>query len=269
LNIEKSKANMKIIDQLQTKDGRVLDTQKEIMKEQVRFFKDTYTIRSEFNDRSANEFIQGLKIPLITDDQKNDLDSDITKEEITVALKLLNNDSAPGLDGLTTSFYKVFWSKIVGVVHASFVASFADGELSTTQKQAVLTLIHKGKDLPRDDLGNWRPISLTNTDYKILAKCLSTRLSTVINDIVHENQVGFMKGRKISTMVRLIDDTIDYMNNSNKPGMLLAVDFRRAFDNISKDFILFAFEKFGFGDHFKKWTSVLTSNSQSCINYTG
>ena len=66
-------------------------------------------------------------------------------------------------------------------------------------------MIHKGKDLARDNLKNWRPISFTNSDYKLLAKCLALRLD-VLNDVVNADQVGYVKGRRVSTLLRLIDD---------------------------------------------------------------
>ena len=56
--------------------------------------------------------------------------------------------------------------------------------MSISQRRAIITLIHKGKELSRDDLGNWRPISLTNFDYKILAKILANRFKGVISDII-------------------------------------------------------------------------------------
>ena len=73
--------------------------------------------------------------------------------------------------------------------------------MSITQKLAVISLIHKGKQLPRDDFNHWRPVSLTNSDYKLLAKSLAIRLSSIVN----EDQVGFLKGKNISTVIRLID----------------------------------------------------------------
>ena len=65
-----------------------------------------------------------------------------------------------------------------------FNSAFENGHLSSSQRKAVITLIHKGKDLARDNLKNWRHISLTNSDYKLLAKCLALRLGNVINDVV-------------------------------------------------------------------------------------
>lgn len=73
------------------------------------------------------------------------------------------------------------------------------GQMSPLQRKAVITLIHNGKNLSRDDLNNWHPISLTNADYQILAKCLWRRLSNVIGEIVNEDQVGLIKGGKVST----------------------------------------------------------------------
>jgi hypothetical protein len=166
-------------------------------------------------------------------------------------------------------FSNFFWLKLNTMVFDSFKDSFQKGEMSVLHKKAVITLLHKGKELPRDELSNWRPISLTNSDYKLMAKCLALRLSNVLTSVVHENQVGCVKGRKVSTMIRLIDDTIEMMNSTNKPGILLAVDYKRAFDSISKDFIIWAFKRFGFGDYFVRWIQVLTANTESCINYLG
>ena len=81
----------------------------------------------------------------------------------------------------------------------SLKAAHEVGQMSLLQRKAVITLIHKGKHLSRDDLNNWRPISLANADYKILAKRLWRRLSNVIGDIYNEDQVGLIKGEKVST----------------------------------------------------------------------
>ena len=59
----------------------------------------------------------------------------------------------------------------------------------------MITLLHKGNELDKEDLNNWRPITLTNTDYKILAKVLAEILSGVIPKLVSEDQVGYIRGR--------------------------------------------------------------------------
>ena len=70
----------------------------------------------------------------------------------------------------------MFWSHIGHLVISSFESAFENGELSSSQCKDMIIVIHKGNDLAKNDLKNWRPISLTNSDYKLLAKCLALRL---------------------------------------------------------------------------------------------
>ena len=193
----------------------------------------------------------------------------MTINETTSALKLMKNDSAPGSDGLTIEFLKFFWQRIRSMITNSFNDSFEKGHLSYTQRQGIITLIHKGKELERDKLNNWRPITLTNSDYKILAKELAERLGNVIHKIINKDQVGYIKNRNIATVIRTIDDVINYLNKTGKAGYLLAVDYSKAFDSVSKMHILHAFDMFGLGPDFQKWVKVLTSYSQSSLNHGG
>ena len=269
LNLEKARANAKIMDKLKTDNGETLTSQTDILKEQVSFYRKAFSKKDTFSEQEARNFTEGLEIPQITQEQKDRLETNLDEKEILNALKNMKNNSSPGLDGLTTSYIKVFWPRIKDMLIESIRAAYVKGEMSVSQKRAVITLIHKGKGLPRDTLNNWRPISITNTDYKILAKCLANRLKVVIGDIINEDQVGFIKGRKSSDVIRLIDDVIDHMNEANSPGILVALDYSRAFDSISKEFMLWSFKQFGFGENFVKWIHALTTNTESCINYSG
>ena len=63
--------------------------------------------------------------------------------------------------------------------------------------------------------------------------------------------MGYLKGRNISDILRNIDDVIDYLNMSDsKAGYLLALDYCKAFDSVSEDFIKEAFKLFEFGEQF-------------------
>ena len=98
----------------------------------------------------------------------------------------------------------------------------------------MITLIHQGKDLPKNELKNWRPVSLTHSDYKLLSKCLPLRLSHLIHDIINTDQVEYIKGHSVSSLLRRIDDFIDQRNVSKRRGLLIAVDYFHAFDCIPK-----------------------------------
>ena len=95
----------------------------------------------------------------------------------------MKNGSAPGCDGLTTEFFKIFWNKIKAMLSDSYNYAFLQGNLAHSQQRGIITLLHKGKNLPRDNISNWRSITVLNTDYKLLAKTLSRRLSTTLNGL--------------------------------------------------------------------------------------
>ena len=86
----------------------------------------------------------------------------------------MKNNKSPGLDGLTVEFYQTFWFKIEKLVINSLNEGFLKNELSVTQKQGVLSLLYKKGD--PENIENWRPITLLNTDYKILTRILAKRL---------------------------------------------------------------------------------------------
>ena len=79
---------------------------------------------------------------------------------------------------------------------------------------------------------NWRPITLLNCDYKIAAKAVANRLRNVIPKIINNDQTGFLKGRFIGENIRLIDGIINHTESNKIPGLLLFLDFEKAFDTV-------------------------------------
>ena len=116
--------------------------------------------------------------------------------------------------------------------------------MSRSQKQAVITLIEKkGKD--RSLFENWRPISLVNVDAKIISKVLATRIRNVLPSIIHHNQSGFVKDRFIGETVRSIFGLIEFSLKENIPGLMIFIDFHKAFDSLEWTFLFSCLEAFG------------------------
>lgn len=115
--------------------------------------------------------------------------------------------------------------------------AYDNKKMSSSQKQAIITLIDKkGKD--RYFLENWRPISLTNVDAKIVSKVIAARIIPVLPKIINSTQTGFVKGRFIGEAARSILDVMDYTKRQNIPGILLFIDFEKAFDGLDWNFML-------------------------------
>ena len=102
-------------------------------------------------------------------------------------------------------------------------------------------------------LKNWRPITLLNTDYKIASSALANRMKHVLPKIIHENQKGFLKGRFIGENTRLVYDILSTANTERLPGLMLLLDFEKAFDSLEWDFMIKVLKYFNFGERFQKW----------------
>ena len=129
-----------------------------------------------------------IVIPTLSDDDMKICDNPITIDEMGKAILKMNNGSTPGIDGIPIEFYKVFYNEIKFILFNCFLYNFETKTLSISQQKGIVSLLHKGKELDRTNLDNWRPLSLTNADYKILAKILARRTQVVIRNIVHNDQ---------------------------------------------------------------------------------
>jgi hypothetical protein len=115
------------------------------------------------------EYLKDL--PQLSNEDRNNLDCEITLEELEITLKD-RKDSAPGPDGIPYSMYLHFWNKLEPILLNAWKHSVLTGKLSNGQRLSTITLLPKeGKDKAR--IENWCPITLTNCDMKIFTKFLS------------------------------------------------------------------------------------------------
>ena len=121
------------------------------------------------------------------------LDNELTDEEFEISTKNMKFGKTPGTDGLPIEWYIVFWLKIKTILISSIRYGLRTGTLSNTQREGIISLLPK-KDKDTLFIKNWRPLSLLNVDYKILAKCLANRIKNHIDNLINTDQTGFIKG---------------------------------------------------------------------------
>ncbi len=155
--------------------------------------------------------------------------------EVEIAIKKLHSGKTPGSDGLTSEFYKHFCQDTSAILCDVFNAILDHGELSPTQKLAIIILLFKKGH--KDQLENYHPISLINTDYKILAYILVGRLSPHLESLISQNQTAYMPGRFIGNNIQSVQDLISNWERNNPDGLILFLDFRKAFDTVSHKFL--------------------------------
>ena len=206
----------------------------------------TYT-----KDNRVNCNLENFKPPKKLDQEQQSLhEKEISMEEMSNCIKAMACNKTPGTDGFPVNFYIIFFQKIKELLLAVFHQALAKGCLHTTAREGIITLIPKKE---RDQLyvRNWRPITLLNTDYKILAKIFGERMKLVLNDIISPDQSGFLKGRNISDNLRIILDTMEFTEIYQIPAVFISVDFEKAFDRVDYQARQKILEKFNFGEKFR------------------
>ena len=116
--------------------------------------------------------------------------------EIEVALNSLPHHSCPGEDGLSVLFFKRYWETVKYQVREGFQGIVTSGILPQRFGEGLIFLIPKGGGQP-DEIQKWRPITILNTIYKLLAKTISLRLQPMLPQLLHVSQTGFIKERSI------------------------------------------------------------------------
>ena len=134
--------------------------------------------------------------------------------------------------------------------------------------EALISVIPE-KDRDTTNPANYRPLSLINVDCKILTKILATRLEKALPNIIHTDQVGFMKNRSSTDNMRRLLHLI-WLNRTGKdPVVALSLDAEKAFDRVQWDILFAALSHFGFGTTFIKWIRTIYKSPKAAVITNG
>ena len=193
-------------------------------------------------------------------------DAEVSAAEIAAAIKHTKPGTAPGPDGLAPEVWRHCGDAATQLLAALFsaigrTASTPDGFL-----EGVICPIFKGGEatLP----ANYRPICLLNTDYRLLTKCLAKRLGSVIGQVVGPQQNAFVPGRCITANIAFLQSLPDALRCQGRGAVLAFLDIRKAYDTVSRPFLLQVMQRLGVGDGMLRWVRTLLSDTASaaCVN---
>ena len=188
--------------------------------------------------------------------------------EVTQALKVMKNNKTPGIDGISVDFLKVFWTQLKFFVTRALNCCFEKGKLSCSLRQSVIICLPKGEK-DRQLLKNWRPISLLCVTYKLASSVISNRMKPYLDKIIERSQSGFLSGRNIAESTRLIYDIMHFTEVKNIDGILLLIDFEKAFDSLSWNFMYNVLLYFGFDDQLIDWIKLFNKDVEARICQSG
>lgn len=148
----------------------------------------------------------------------------MSREEVDSGIRGLKSCTTPGLDGFTVEFYRTFCSLLSPILTKTMAAILMGrATLPPSWWEATIVVIPKaGKD--PQFCSEYRPISLLNTDYKVLTGLLGVRLNAYLNTWIKPDQAGFIRGRSAWDNVQQILNFQTVRGNLSEPSLLLSLD---------------------------------------------
>lgn len=265
LRLQRHEAAQKAIHVLELSDGRIIDTKDDILDACVSHFNSIYT-KKDISESTINEFFSTIHFPQLSDDDRRSCEGAFAMEECRAALKLMARNKVPGISGFTAEFFEYFWDSIGPLVVEYFNESVEHG-LHVSQRRGVIILLPKKGD--QKLLKNKRPICLLDVLYKIIAKVVAIRISRVIGHLIASDQTGSIPGRYIGENIRLITDVIEYCRADQTSGILMAMDYRNAFDAIEHNFLFETLKKCNFGPNIVRYVKMLYDCNELTILNNG
>ncbi|GJX90487.1 RNA-directed DNA polymerase, eukaryota, reverse transcriptase zinc-binding domain protein [Tanacetum coccineum] len=194
--------------------------------------------------------------PLIKEWSKNRFSSQPSeKDDMIKKIKEFDENIERGLNGFTFAFYKKFWDiikdDVVGFVQDFFVTVCLPSGCNTSFIALILKVPNPMV------ISDFRPISLIEAQYKIIAKVMANRLARVIDSIISQEQSSFIKHRQILDCPLMVNKLIKWCKRKNANLMVFKIDFEKAFDTVSWDFLFQVMHFMGFSEKLIKWISAM------------
>jgi len=298
MNRSTSNFQKSLITQLKTNDNCKITQPEQINLEIIEHFSRIFQNQPSPNTQLAGKFMEGIRGALNrTKPTNNDPDVTVvaqslnapvfnrgvlgsipesdnplvvpfTVEEINNALRATKKNKAPGTDGIPFEFYLKFWD-VIGVHFLEMMnCVLGKRKLQPSQGRAAIRLVPK---IPTPSkITDYRPISLLNTDYKLIASVLAFRLRKSLQNSLDSHQKGGVPGRYIFDSLCLIRDAIDNTGrkskeaSSLKPAAIIAYDLEKAYDLVNRDVLWEVMTAMGYPPLFVDWLKTLYSITELC-----
>jgi hypothetical protein len=252
-----------VINGVETSDKSLIETHVQLFYQQLyshgrttnvddTFFNQMFTVDNEHNEQ---------------------INAEITLNELWLTLKGLKA-TTPGPDGISNAYLKKLFDIIGPLILDAWNYSTENNELMVSHQRSYLHLIPKpGKD--KKELKNWRPITLSNCDHKLITKTYNNRLLKIITDYITPTQTAYIKGRNIADNLRLLNALTTNCNfNMDINSSVVALDAQKAFDSVNHKYIAQVLEKIGLTNFipifkllYKNLTNDILINGQASIGF--
>jgi len=235
------------------------NTVKEMVKE---FYKNKMIVVDDIGVRLDN-----VEFKKLFDHDNNFLTEPFDGKEIKEAIWNCDSHKSPGPDGITFSFIKNNWGLLEKDVEGVVNCFYREGKIPKGCNASFLTLIPKIEN--PQSLEEYRPISLVSCVYKFLTKLLANRIKKVIGKVVDGTQSAFLSNRGLLDSVLVVNEVIDELKRRKKSGVVVKLDFEKAYDSVSWEFLFYIMRILGFCEKWIQWIRACLESASVSVLVNG
>eukprot|EP00253_Pinus_taeda_P032224 PITA_32224 len=243
--------------------GHLITSQRNLANLATGHFRGIYKDPADVNILEIMRIIE--LFPSFEDQEDSEeLMKEVSMAELEATLKWFKKDKSPGPDGWTIEFYLTFFDTLGNDLLQIVEDSRRRGRISSAIKSTFIALIPKSNaPLTFDD---FRPISLCNCLYKIIAKTIANRLKPILSQHISSEQFAFLHHRQIHEAVASAQELLHTLHIKKQKGMILKVDLSKAFDRTNWLYLRLLLTHLGFPYPYIKWTmSYITDVNYSVL----
>ena len=231
--IQKLNSKKTRIRQMKKKDGTSTTNRGEVLNVCAEFYQELYSSRS---NQVKENFLSPDQMDIPT----------ITVEEIELAVKQMKKNKAPGLDEITSDIIKIGGEQIYTQLASLYNQILTERKIPKEWKEAKVILLHKKGD--KEDIKNYRPISLLSHPYKIFTRILQTRMKRVLDENQPREQAGFRQGFSTTDHLQALSQLIEKANEYQIKLCVGFIDYEKAFDSVEHSDLFLALRKIGINE---------------------
>ena len=251
------------------KNGAPYESRNAAREDLKDYFANIFKSHEQDKTKSIDEFLGDLKdcddvlARKLSNEEKESLEKDVTEAELKEVLNGTAHGKTPGPDGVEKIFLTRFWDKMGTIITDSLNIFISRKELNAFLDRGIIKVIKKA-GTTGEDFKNWRPITLLSQIYKLFSGTVALRIKPLLGKLISGCQKAYTNTANIGEIVIDIIEQIAISKFEKNPGIILLVDFSKAFDSISHSYIYETFQFLNFGNHFINM--IKTMLSKRCCN---
>ena len=163
--------------------------------------------------------------------------------EVRAAVEGIPQGKAPGADGISAELLKACGHPLFAALASRFSRYLHDGVIPKMWHTSRTIILFKKGD--REDLANYRPITLLSVIYKVFTRCVLARIRRTLEEAQPVEQAGFRRSFSTMDHIATVQHLLEVSREHQSPLVLTFIDYEKAFDSVEPECVWESLRKQG------------------------